>query len=61
MGKYGGLSHLADEIRTKLHDRDVEYFLRIYSLLYACESILLAESEIEMQRALDAVHEHCKN
>ena len=55
MVKYGGLSYLANEIRTMLNDEDVEYFVKIYSILYACDTILLAESEIEMQRALDAV------
>ena len=59
MGTYGALSHLENGIRTKLNIKDVEYFLKTYSLLYACDTILLAKSEIEMQRALDAVYEHC--
>ena len=59
--KYGGLSHLANEIKTNLSDEDVEYFLKIYALLYADDTVVLAESEVELQRALNAVYEYCNN
>ena len=36
-------------------------FFRLFCLLYADDTILMAESPGELQRALDAVNEYCRN
>ena len=59
--KYNGLSHLANDINNYLSDDDVEHFLRIYALLYADDTIVLSESENELQKALNAVFEYCND
>ena len=40
-------------------DEDVEVFIRLYTLLYADDTIVLAESANELQMALNAVQECC--
>ena len=39
---------------------EYEYFIRVFTLLYADDTIVLAESPEELQKALDAVHRYCK-
>ena len=57
--KYNGMSSLATDINQYLTDEDVQHFLRIFALLYADDTIVLAESSEELQLALNAVHEYC--
>ena len=59
--KYNGLSFLSGEINECLSDEDIEHFLKIYVLLYADDTIVLAESAEELQKALNAVYEYCNN
>ena len=59
--KYKGLNDLATDINHYLSDGDVEHFLRIFALLYADDTIVLAESPEQLQLALNAVHEYCEN
>ena len=40
--KYNGLSDLSHEINETLSDDDVEHFLKLYVLLYADDTIVLA-------------------
>ena len=40
---------------------DIELHLKLFTLLYADDTIVLAETERELQSALDAVHEYCNN
>ena len=42
--KYGGLKYLTDEIRENNIDDDVEIFKHLYVLLYADDTIIMAES-----------------
>ena len=47
---------------TKLNDiliEEFEVFVKLYTLLYADDSIILAESADEMQKALHALHDYC--
>ena len=47
---------------TKLNDvliEEFEVFVKLYTLLYADDSVILAESAEEMQRALCALHDYC--
>jgi len=57
--KYKGLSALSDDFRNYLSDDDVEVFFKMYVLLYADDTIVMAESPEELQDALDAVHNFC--
>ena len=59
--KYNGLTDLANDINILLSDDDVEHFLKMYVLLYADDTIVLAESPSELQNALDAVANYCEN
>ena len=54
-----GLDMASREINEKLSNDDVEIFLRIYVLLYADDTIVMAESPEELQLALDKVKEYC--
>ena len=57
---YEGLQELSDKIRSELSDNDIEIFFKMFSLLYADDTIVLAESAKEMQRALNAVKAYCQ-
>jgi hypothetical protein len=60
MSKYfKGLSSLDDTVHETLDSDDVETFLRLYVLLYADDTILLAETEKELQAALDGMLVYC--
>jgi hypothetical protein len=56
---YSGLTMFNEEANTHLSDDDVEYFLRMYVLLYADDTIVMAESAEELQAALNSVYEYC--
>ena len=57
--KYAVLSKLASDINQILSD-GAEHFPKIYVLLYGGDTLVLAESFSELQKALDAVHQHCE-
>ena len=46
---------------NKLYDFDIDVQLKLFSLLYADDTIVMAESELELQSDLNAVHEYCTN
>ena len=56
---YAGLKDLAAETSEALSDDDVEVFFKLYVLLYADDTIVMAESAEELQRALDAIKNYC--
>ena len=58
---YNGLGFLAFEVNKLLSDEDVEHFLRLFALLYADDTIVMAESAEQLQLALDAVHKYCSD
>ena len=61
--KYEGLKHLANIARNNINNNDdvnIEVYLKLFVLLYADDTIIMAENEIEMQRALNAAHEYCE-
>ena len=57
--QYRGLAQLSHDISLNLSDDDVEIFLRLYVLLYADDTIVMAESPQELQLALNAVCDYC--
>ena len=52
---YDGLDLLATEVRNNCSNDDVEVFLRLYVLLYADDTIVMAEPALDLQQALNAV------
>lgn len=56
---FKGLSDLSASVKTYLSDDDVEVFMRLYCMLYADDTVVLAENEADMQSALNAVKDYC--
>ena len=54
---YSGLNLRAADVNFCLSDGDVEHFLKIYTLLYADDTVVLAE----LQLALNAIHYYCSD
>ena len=59
LSRYGGLSTLVNDIHGYLDDEEVETFVRLHCLLYADDTIVLAESPEELQAALNGVEHYC--
>ena len=57
---YNGLSYLHDLILEKLETDDTVMFFRLFLLLYADNTILLAETGKELQAALNDLGHYCK-
>ena len=56
--KYSGLTTFRD-ISSILSTDDIEFFINMYTLLYADDTLVFAESPSDMQLALDAVSAYC--
>ena len=54
---YRGLGHLSSSVKEQLSTDDVEVFFRLFTLLYADDTIVLAENEVDLQKALNGVHD----
>ena len=57
---YNGLGNLAEEFCQRLSTEDTEVFFRLFCLLYADDTIILAESAFELQCALNKLNEYCQ-
>jgi hypothetical protein len=57
---YSGLGHVSDQAKHIFHDDTIEVYLRLYLLLYADDTVILAESSEELQCALDGLHDYCQ-
>ena len=57
---YKGLDFLSEKINELLSDDDVEVFLRLFLLLYADDTIIMAETPVELQNALNAMCQYCE-
>lgn len=55
-----GLSYINTETIKYLSDDDVEMWLRLYVLLYADDTIILSESEADLQNALNSLNSYCQ-
>ena len=51
---------MSSNIWNFLSDDDVEVFLRLYTLLYADDTIIFAASSSDLQSALNAVNLYCE-
>ena len=58
---YFGLTHISIAVKRELSDDDIELYVKLFVLLYADDTIVLAESELELQAALNAVSVYCKD
>ncbi len=59
--KYPGLTDLKDMVQEVLSDDDIDVYLNIFCLLYADDTIIFAQSELDMQTSLNATEEYCKH
>ena len=60
--KFKGLQYLYDEVCSDVLDKitDEDLFINLHSLLYADDTIILAENPEELQMALDALSNYCE-
>ena len=54
-----GLSDLSKSISDLLSDDTVEVFFKLFLLLYADDTILMAESAEDLQKALNSMYQYC--
>ena len=52
--KYNGLAKVSESISSEL-----QIYLRIFSLLYADDTLVLAETATDLQKSLDGLYEYC--
>ena len=57
---FNGLTMVCDLIIDKRQTNDVCVFLKLFLLLYADDTIIMAESATELQDFLNAVYHYCK-
>ena len=58
--RYKGLTCISTLSRNNRLGIELESYLKLYTLLYADDTIILAENENEMQLALDALADYCR-
>ena len=51
---------LTGEIHNNLYDDDVEVFLKMYVLLYADDTIVMAETPEDLQSAFNVACDYCQ-
>ena len=56
--KFSGLE-LQSETSVNTDISDLDFWLKMFALLYADDTVLMSESELDMQKALDATAEYC--
>ncbi|XP_071139805.1 uncharacterized protein [Mytilus edulis] len=57
---YEGLSNVYNAAHIFLDNDEIAVYFRLYLLLYADDTVILAESESELQAALNAMYLYCK-
>ena len=58
--KFQGIDVLPHKIDSALVENGFDVYFKLFTLLYADDTIVLAQSESELQLALDALSEYCK-
>ena len=56
-----GVNLLTSDLKEKLLKENICVYLKLFTLLYADDTIVLAESENDLQEALNVVHKYCKD
>ena len=59
--RYSGIDLLPPNLKRLMFDNNIDVFLKLFSLLYADDTLILASSEDELQLALNALNEYCKS
>ena len=57
--KFNGLTLIRDSINNVLSTDDANTYFNLFCLLYADDTVVMAESYAQMQKALDGVCEYC--
>ena len=57
--KFNGLTLIRDNINNDLSTEDANIYFNLFCLLYADDTVVMAESYTQMQKALDGVREYC--
>ena len=57
--RFDGLQLVSDNINATLSTDYTEVYLKLFMLLYADDTVILAEKASELQNALDAMSEYC--
>ena len=55
-----GLKLVPALVSEFIFDEKLLYYLKLYILIYGDDTVVLAESEDEMQKSLNTLHEYCK-
>ena len=58
---YDGLTNVADMAKIFLSNEDIEVYPRLYKLLYADDTLIFAQSAVELQAALNDLYLYCKS
>ena len=58
---YDGLNDISEMSHILLSNDDIEVYFKLYILLYADDTVIFAESEAELQAALNAMFLYCKS
>ena len=56
---FPGLTFIGDSVTNNLSTNDMNVYLRLYCLLYADDTVVLAETAPQLKEALYAVHGYC--
>ena len=59
-GNFNGVDLLPLNMKNIMFDKGVDVFLVLFTLLYADDTLILANNENELQLALNAVSDYCK-
>ena len=58
--RYSGLVYFKEQCESLLQDDELYTFFSLLVLIYADDTIILAESENELQKAIDCMYDNCK-
>ena len=56
--KYNGLTAI-EQLSRIYNNGDIDFFINLYTLLYADDTLALAESPEELQLAMNEIHDYC--
>ncbi len=56
---YEGLQSISKMIENFNETRDTVMYVKLFAMMYADDTIVMAESEVEMQAALNGLNHYC--
>ena len=57
--KCHGLNVLPKKLNTQARQNEIRVYIKLFTLLYADDTLILAESPDDLQNALNALYEYC--